>query len=131
MVACKAFATPIAFGEKLTKEDASPKVDATRYRSLVGSLMYLTTSRSDIMYDVSLVSQFMQDPHKSHWRAAKRILRYVTGTQNFGIRYSPTDKFELVGYTDSVWAGLVDDRKSTSGYVFSFRFGVVSWSSKK
>lgn len=60
----------------------------------------------------------MQDPHESHWRAAKRILRYVSGTHTFGIQYSPTDKFELVGYIDSDWAGSVDDRKSTSGYVF-------------
>ncbi|XP_057830264.2 secreted RxLR effector protein 161-like [Cryptomeria japonica] len=131
MAACKAFATPIALGEKLTKEDASPKVDATQYRSLVGSLMYLTTSRPDIMYTMSLVSRFMHDPHESHWQAAKIILRYVSGTQNFGIRYSPTDKFELVGYTDSDWAGSVDDRKSTVGYVFSFGSGVVSCTSKK
>ncbi|XP_057844975.2 secreted RxLR effector protein 161-like [Cryptomeria japonica] len=131
MEACKALATRIALGEKLTKEDASPKVDATRYRSLVGSLMYLTTSRPDIMYVVSLISRFMQDPHESHWRAAKRIMRYVSGTQHFGIQYSPTEKFELVGYIDSDWASLVDDRKSTSSYVFSFGSGVVSWSSKK
>ncbi|XP_057823915.2 secreted RxLR effector protein 161-like [Cryptomeria japonica] len=131
MVACKAFATPVALGEKLTKEDASPKVDATRYRSLVGSLMYLTTMRPDIMYVVSLVSRFMQDPHESHWRTAKRILRYVSGTQTFGIQYSPTDKFEVVGYTDSDWVGSMDDRKSSFGYVFSFGYGVVSRSSKK
>ncbi|XP_057843124.1 secreted RxLR effector protein 161-like [Cryptomeria japonica] len=131
MVACKAFATPVALGEKLPKEDASPKVDATRYRSLVGSLMYLTTMRPDIMYDVSVVSRFMQDPHESHWLAAKRILRYVSGTHNFDIQYSPTDKFELVGYTDSDWAGSVDDRKSTSGYVFFLGSRVVSRSSKK
>ncbi|XP_059075069.1 secreted RxLR effector protein 161-like [Cryptomeria japonica] len=131
MVTCKAFATPVALGEKLTKEDVSPKVDVTRYRSLVGSLMYLTTTRPDIMYVVSLVSLFMQDPHELHWRAAKFFLRYVSGTQNFGIQYSPTDKFELVGYIDSNWASSVDDRNSTSSYVFSFVFGVVSWSSKK
>ncbi|XP_057859622.2 secreted RxLR effector protein 161-like [Cryptomeria japonica] len=131
MVACKAFATPVALGEKLTKEDASPKVDATWYRSLVGSLMYLTTSSLDIMYAMSLVSRFMQDPHESHWRAANIILRYVSGTLNFGIQYFPTDKFELVGYTDSDWIGSVDDRKSTSSYMFSFGSGVVSWSSKK
>lgn len=131
MMACKAFATPIAIGEKLTKEDISPKVDATLYRSLAGSLMYLTTTRPDIMYAVSLISRFMQDPHESHWRVAKRILRYVSGTHNFGIHYSPTKQFELVGYTNSDWAGSVDDRKSTSGYVFSLGSGVVSWSSKK
>ncbi|XP_057870060.1 uncharacterized mitochondrial protein AtMg00810-like [Cryptomeria japonica] len=60
MVACKALATPIALGEKLTKEDASPKVDTTRYR--IGSLMYLTTTRPDIMYVVSVISRFMRDP---------------------------------------------------------------------
>lgn len=105
MVACKALATPIAIGEKLTKEDANPRHDATRYRSLIGSLMYLTTTRPDIMYVMSLISRFMQDPHESHWQAAKRIMRYVSGTQNFRILYSPTDKFELDGYTNSDWAG--------------------------
>ncbi|XP_057829631.2 secreted RxLR effector protein 161-like [Cryptomeria japonica] len=131
MVACKAFATPISLGEKLTKEDASPKVVATRYRSLVGSLMYLTTTRPDIMYDVSLISRFMQNAHESQWQVTKRILRYVSGTQNFGIQYSPIDKFELVGYSDSDWVGSVVDMKSTSSYVISFGSGVVSSSSKK
>ncbi|XP_059077095.1 L-type lectin-domain containing receptor kinase VIII.1-like [Cryptomeria japonica] len=74
MVACKELPTYIALGEKLTKEDSTFKVDATRHRSLVGSLMYLTTNRPDIMCFVSLISQFMQDPHESHWRATKRTM---------------------------------------------------------
>ena len=73
----------------------------------------------------------MQDPHESHWQAAKGILRYVSGTHNFGIRYSPNDKFELVGYMDSDWVGSMEDQKSTSVYVFSLGSRVVSWSSKK
>ena len=67
MMSCMVVSTPIALGEKLTKDDPSPHVDPTLYRSLVGNLMYLTKIRSYIMYDVSLISQFMQDPHVSHW----------------------------------------------------------------
>lgn len=131
MMSCMVVATPIALGEKLTKDDPSPHVDPTLYRSLVGSLMYLTTMRPDIMYVVSLISQFMQVPHESHWRGAKIILRYVSGVHNFGIHYSPNYKFELVGYTDSDWASSMEDQKSTSSYVFSLDSRVVSWSSKK
>ncbi|XP_059068180.1 secreted RxLR effector protein 161-like [Cryptomeria japonica] len=131
MMPCTTVATLVALGEKLTKADASSNVDTTKYKSLVGSLMYLTTTRPDIIYVVSLISRFMRDLHESHWRAVKRILRYVSGTHNFGIHYSPTDKFELVGYTNFDWAGLVDDKKSTFGWVFSLGSGAVSWSSKK
>ena len=66
MVACKAFTTPVALGEKLAKEDASLKVDATQCRNLDGILMYLKNCRLDLVYVVSLISRFMQDPHESH-----------------------------------------------------------------
>eukprot|EP01018_Ginkgo_biloba_P027335 Gb_24906 [translate_table: standard] len=131
MTNCKSVSTPLSLGEKLIKDDDSSKVDPTIYRRLVGSLMYLTSTRPDIMYAVSLVSRFMQDPSETHFRVAKRILRYVNGTCNFGIWYTSSDVFGLVGYTDSDWAGSIDDRKSTSGYAFNLGSGVISWSSKK
>jgi hypothetical protein len=115
--------------EKLSMEDGAKKVDVKSYRNLVGSLVYLTSTRSDIMQAVSLISRFMQSPSKIHFGATKRILRYLRGTSNFGIWYTSIDNFWLVGYTDSNWAGFFDDRKSTSGYVF--KSGAVSWSSKK
>ncbi|XP_057537921.1 secreted RxLR effector protein 161-like [Amaranthus tricolor] len=101
------------------------------YRSLVGSLIYLTHTRPDIVNAVSIVSRFMSEPSKDHLTAAKRILRYIKGTKSYGIMYETEKFFKLTGYTDSDWAGSVDDRKSTSGYVFQLGNKVVSWSSKK
>jgi hypothetical protein len=73
----------------------------------------------------------MQEPHELHWNVAKRILRYVKGTPSFGIFYAIDCPLSLIGYTDSDWAGDGIDRKSTSGYVFSFGSGPFCWSSKK
>ena len=73
----------------------------------------------------------MQEPHELHWKAAKRILHYVQGTHNYGIHYAAGVDFDLVGYTDSDWAGDSQDHKSTSGYCFSLGSGPVCWSSKK
>jgi hypothetical protein len=101
------------------------------FRSLVGNLMYLTATRPDIMFAVSLISRFMEAPYSEHWEAAKRILRYVKGTTDYGIFYQANVPITLFGYTDSDLAGSVDDSKSTSGYAFSIGSGVICWSSKK
>ena len=73
----------------------------------------------------------MEKPKEAHWQAAKRIPRYVKETKRFGILYTASENSELVGYTDNDWAGSVDDRKSTSGYVFHMGSGAISWASKK
>ncbi|KAK4394763.1 Retrovirus-related Pol polyprotein from transposon RE1 [Sesamum angolense] len=73
----------------------------------------------------------MQSPSQVHYAAAKRILRYLRGTKDFGIWYKSTNDAKLLGYTDSDWAGSVDDMKSTSGYTFSLGSGIFSWASKK
>eukprot|EP00253_Pinus_taeda_P028706 PITA_28706 len=127
----KAAVTPTVVGLKLTKEDNNKDFDPKLYKSIVGSLMYLTATRPDIMHAVSLTSRFMERPKETHWQAAKRILRYVNGTKRFGILYSSFKSFMLTGYTNSDWAGSVDDRKSTSGYVFHMESGAISWASKK
>jgi hypothetical protein len=98
---------------------------------MVGSLNYLTTTRPDISYYVSVLSQFMEKPHEIHWNAAKVVLRYLKGTLDYGIKYTDASDVELTGYSDSDWAGNLDDRRSTTGYAFSIGSGVVSWSSKK
>ena len=72
-------------GLKLRKDDSSKDFDPSLYKSIVGSLMYLTTTRPDIMHAVSLISRFMERPKDAHWQAAKRILRYVKGTKKYGI----------------------------------------------
>ena len=127
----KAVITPIVMGLKLSREDSSKDFDPSLYKSIVGSLMYLTATRPDIMHVVSLISKFMEKPKDAHWQAAKRILRYVKGTKRYGILYTTSENSELIGYTDSDWAGSIDDRKSTSGYVFHMGSGATSRTSKK
>ena len=73
----------------------------------------------------------METPQNSHWQVGKRILRYIVGTTGYEILYSKANNFGLIGYTDSDFASSIDDRKSTSGYIFHFGSGVVSWASKK
>ncbi|KAL5726897.1 hypothetical protein ACHQM5_000142 [Ranunculus cassubicifolius] len=131
MANCKSIATPLALNEKLQLNDGAPKADAKVYRSLVGSLLYLTNTRPDIEYSVSLLSRFMQEPSNLHFAAAKRILRYLQGTKNYSLKYAKEEDNKLAGFTDSDWAGSIDDRKSTSGYVFCLGSKVISWSSKK
>eukprot|EP00253_Pinus_taeda_P016764 PITA_16764 len=127
----KAAMTPTVMGLKLTKEDSSKDLDPKLYKSIVGILMYLTTTRPDIMHAVSLISKFLERPKETHWQSTKRILRYVNGMKGFGILYSSFESFMLTGYTDNDWARGVDDRKSTLGYVFHMGLGAISWASKK
>ena len=131
MHGCKPVATPLVPNEKLSKEDGAPEADASIYRSLIGSLLYLIATRPDIMHATSLLSRFMQKSSQVHFGAAKRILKYLQRTKEYRIWYEPVNDSRLIGYTDSDWAGSVDDMKSTSGYTFSLGSGIFSWSSKK
>eukprot|EP00253_Pinus_taeda_P007915 PITA_07915 len=128
---CKPAPSPFQSGVKLSVSCTSPEVDATLYRQLVGKLLYLTHTRPDLSFAVGLVARFLQNPRESHWKAAKRILRYVRGTIQFGIHYSAKATPLLVGFTDSDWAGDPDDRKSTAGYVFTLGSGPITWACKK
>lgn len=118
-------------GPKLSTNSNSPPVDGTTFRQLVSNLIYLTATRPDLNFVVSYISRFMTAPKASHWVAAKRVLRYVKGTSNFGILYGRCKDPKLIGYTNSDWAGSVDDCKSTFGYVFSLGIGAITWTSKK
>jgi hypothetical protein len=131
MEECNPAETPIPLGTKLIKKDEGPTVDSTLYKSLVRSLLYLTTTRPNIMYATSLVSRFMESPKDSHWKMAKQVLRYVAGTLNFGLWYTKSDSNQLSGYTDGDFAGNLDDRKSTSGHAFNLVMNLISWASKK
>ena len=128
---CKSVSTPMAVNEKLQQDDGAPKFDQKIYRSLVESLIYLTNTRPDIIHSVNLVSRYMNEPSTLHFAAAKRILRYLQGTKIFGIKYVKEDNSKLIGYTDSDWAGSLNDRKSTSGYIFCLGSNPISWSSRK
>ena len=126
MEECNPAETPIPLGTKLSKNDEGPTVDPTLYKSLIGSLLYLTTTRPDIMHAASLVSKYMESPKDSHWKMAKRILRYVVGTLNFVLWYTKSDDNHLSGYIDNNFAGSLDDRKSTSGHVFHLGTNLIS-----
>ncbi|RVW21205.1 Retrovirus-related Pol polyprotein from transposon RE1 [Vitis vinifera] len=128
---CKRTSTPMNQKEKFSKDDGTEKVDESQYRSLIGCLMYLTATRPDIMFSVSLLSRFMHCASEVHLQAAKRIVRYIKGTTNYGIKYSYCQNFKLHGYSDSDWAGSIDDMRSTTGFCFNFGSGIFSWSSKK
>ncbi|XP_016676551.1 uncharacterized mitochondrial protein AtMg00810-like [Gossypium hirsutum] len=128
---CKATNTLIAIGEKLSSQGDSEEVSESTYRSLVGCLLYLTATRQDIMFAVSLLSRFMHCCNENHFQAAKRVLRYIKGTLSYGMVYSKAESLKLVGYIDSDWAGSMDDMKNTSGYVFTLGSAIFSWSSKK
>jgi hypothetical protein len=128
---CKHVSTPVECGIKLSKYEEGERVDPTIFKSLVGSLRYLTCTRPDILYGVGLVSHYMESPTTTHFKAAKRILRYVKGTIDFGLLYPSSNEFKLVGYSDSDWGGDVDDRKSTTGFVFYLGSSAFTWSSKK
>ena len=128
---CNPISTPMECGIKLFKDDEAEKVDPTLFKSLVGCLRYLTCTRPDILYATGLVSRYMETPTTTHFKAAKRILRYLKGTIDFGLYYSVSDDCKLVGYSDSDWAGDSDDRKSTTGFVFFLGDTAFTWMSKK
>jgi len=93
--------------------------------------MYLTATRPDIMYAVCLISRYMEKPTELHLKAAKRVFRYLKGTTDFSIFYKKNEGSIMSGFTDSDYAGDLDDRRSTSGHVFMMGSGVISWASKK
>ena len=123
--------TPIGTSVKLSKDLSGTPIDPTLYRSMIGSLLYLTASRPDICFSVGLCARYQSTPTDSHLQAVKRIMRYVAGTSTFGLWYTKDTNFSLVGYSDSDWAGSVDDRKSTSGGCFYLGNNLVAWFSKK
>jgi hypothetical protein len=105
--------------------------DTYPYRELVGSLMHLAvTVRPDIAFAVGALARYMASPTMVHWQAAKGVLRYLSGTADYGITYGPS-KSGLVGYCDADYAGDIDTRRSTSGYVFVLHGGAITWQSKR
>ncbi|XP_073056985.1 secreted RxLR effector protein 161-like [Primulina eburnea] len=117
--------------EKLSKDDVAAGVDNTQYRSIIGSLLYLSASRPDIMFSVCLYARYQADPKVTHLKAVKRILRYISGTVDLGLWYTKETNTNLVGFSDADWAGNLDDRKSTTGGCFYLGNNLVSWYSRK
>lgn len=127
----KGKSTPISVGTRLTK-NGSQELDKSTYpyMELVGSLLYLAAcTRPDIAYSVGALSRYMAHPTQQHWKTAKDIVRYLIATQDVGILFRKSG-FQLNSYCDADYAGDVDTRRSTTGYVFTLNGGAVSWSSK-
>ncbi|KAK3876705.1 hypothetical protein Pcinc_018517 [Petrolisthes cinctipes] len=125
--------TPADPNQKVCKAtDECTIFDKEQYQSAVGSLLYLSVkTRPDIAYAVNSVTRYSTKPTSQHWKAVKRIMRYLKGTRDLGILYNYNGSTDFVGYSDADWAGDIKDRKSTSGYCFHLGGGPVSWSSKK
>jgi hypothetical protein len=131
MMDCKAMPTPMVTNLKLLSDTSSETVDATMYRQMIGSLMYLTNTRPDICFAVNTLSQYMVEPRSVHLIATKHVMRYLKGTIDYGLRYASDREISLQGFTDSDWAGSVADQKSTSGCCFSMGSTMISWFSRK
>jgi len=112
--------------------DAAGKgIDQTKYRGLIGSLLYLTTSRPNIMFAVCLCGRYQANPKESHFKAAKRIVKYLKGTSTVGLWYPSHSPIHLIGYSNSDLVGCKLDRKSTSGTCQLLGSNLISWHSKK
>ncbi|XP_074377190.1 secreted RxLR effector protein 161-like [Apium graveolens] len=116
---------------KLTSDENGKAVDIKRYRGMIGCLLYLTASQPDIMYNVCVCARFQANPKESYLNAVKRIFHYLSGTINLGLFYPITNAFNLVGCSDTGYAGCQTDRKSTSGVCAYFGQSLVLWQSKK
>jgi len=123
--------TPIATNCLMDADEASQPVDSTKYRGLIGSLLYLTASRPDIQFGVCLCARFQVNPKESHFKAAKKILKYLKGTINVGLWYPGDSNITFSGFSDSDYAGCKLDRKSTSGTCHLLGSSLISWNSKK
>ena len=129
----KPLATPVDISTKLVKAtDGDECIDQQQYQSAVGSLLYLAmATRPDMAFAVSNVAKFSAKPTKQHWTAMKRILRYLRCTADYGRVFTPNVSGDCVSYSDADWGGDLNDRKSTSGYLFQISGGAVSWRSRK
>ncbi|GJR70044.1 reverse transcriptase domain-containing protein [Tanacetum coccineum] len=127
----KSASTPTDLEKPLVKDADADDVDEHLYRSMIGSLMYLTASRPDIMFAVCACARFQVSPKTSHLLAVKRIFRYLKGKPSLGLWYSKDSPLELVAYTDSDYAGATLDRKSTTGGCQFLGNRLISWQCKK
>nr|GEV79671.1 retrovirus-related Pol polyprotein from transposon TNT 1-94 [Tanacetum cinerariifolium] len=131
MESCDPVGTPMEIKDKLNLDQNGTPVDATKYRSMIGALMYLTSSRPDIVYDTCLCARYQAKPTEKHLKEFKRIFCYLRGTVNKGLWYTKDSGFELNGFSDADYAGCKDTFKSTSGGAQFLEEKLVSWSLKK
>ena len=122
----------IQIGDKFSlmqcpKNDMEHKqMESIPYASVVHSLMYLQTcTRPDISFTVEMLGRYQSNPGIDHWKAAKKVMRYLQGTKDYMLTFIRSDQLEVIGYSDSDFAGCVDSRKSTFGYLFLLGEGVI------
>ena len=127
----KPIKTPMPTNGHLDLDQGGKDIDQKVYRSMIGSLLYLCASRPDIMLSVCMCARFQANPKECHLMAVKRIFWYLVHTPNLGLWYPKGSTFELLGYSDSDYAGCKVTRKSTTGTCQFIGRSLVSWSSKK
>ena len=130
LASARARSVPLGTGDKLTKEGEALDTTVFPYAECVGSLLYLSVcTRPDIAQAVGALARYMAGPTEAHWQAALGVVRYLAGTAEDGVTFGGSGE-TLVGYCDADYAGDVDTRRSTTGYVFLMFGGAVSWSSR-
>nr|XP_016444223.1 PREDICTED: uncharacterized mitochondrial protein AtMg00810-like [Nicotiana tabacum] len=127
----KAIVTPMSPTTVLDDGSNGKMVDKSMYRGMIGSLLYLTASRPDIIFSICKCARFQSAPKESHLSVVKRIIRYLIGTTEFGLWYDHSNNFSLRGFSDADFAGDKSDRKSTGGICQLLENALVSWHSKK
>ncbi|GJZ96825.1 retrovirus-related pol polyprotein from transposon TNT 1-94 [Tanacetum coccineum] len=131
METCDPIGTPMEIKDKLDLDQNGTLVDATKYQSMIGALMYLTSSRLDIIHATCLCARYQAKPTEKHLKEVKRIFRYLRGTVHMGLWYTKDSGFELTGFSNADYAGCKDTFKSTSGGTQFLGEKLVSRSSKK
>ena len=131
MKECNSAKTPMECRLRLNREGEGEEVESTYFRKLNGCLRYLTLTRPDLIFSVSYLSRFMSKPYSNHKASAKRVLRYIKGTLDYGLVYESDKESRLTGYCDSDYAGDLDDIKSTSWYIFLLGSKPISWNCNK
>ena len=116
---------------KLLSHKYSNIVDATMYRQIIGSLMYLTNIRPNICFAVNTLSQYMVEPRGVHLIVAKHVMRYLKGTIDYVLRYASNREISLQGFTDLDWVGSIAEQKGTYGCCFSMGSTMISWFNRK
>ena len=135
---CRSSKVPIVKGDKFSKaqcpqnDDEREEMRTIPYSSMVGSLMYdQVCTRPDIAFVMGMLGRYLSNPGCQHWKAAKKVLRYLQGTKDLMLTYRHTSLLDVVGFCDAGFAGCIDDKKSTMSYIFMMAGGDVSWKSVK
>ncbi|XP_034217357.1 uncharacterized mitochondrial protein AtMg00810-like [Prunus dulcis] len=131
LLGARPYSFPMEQTLRLNPTDGKPLQDPTRYRRLVGRLIYLTVTRPDLSFTVHVLSRFMHEPHQPHLDAALRVLRYLKGYPGQGILFPTTNNLKLKAFCDSDWASCPTNRRSVTGYCTFLGDSLISWKTKK